>query len=376
MPEPKDKLKLQPIINHTAGLKSPKKRSKRKITLWIISIVSIIAVAAVVASVIWYNVQLAPVGNDISQLKKITIVSGSTPSQIGEQLEKESIIRNSTVFDIYTRLSKKSSSLQAGTYRLSPAETTPQIIDHIVNGSVDKFSITFYPGATLVDNTDTSASKKVDFTTILRNAGYSDQEITVALSATYDSPLFAGKPAGASLEGYIYGETYDFETGATVHDILTRVFNEFYAVIDENKLKEAFSARGLSLYQGITLASIIQREINDPQDQKRAAQVFYSRLNSGMVLGSDVTYQYIADKTGVARDTNLDSPYNTRIHTGLPPGPIATPGLSALQAVAQPAEGDYLYFLSGDDDITYFARTYAEHEANITNHCKIKCTIQ
>jgi UPF0755 protein len=88
-----------------------------------------------------------------------------------------------------------------------------------------------------------------------------------------------------------------------------------------------------------------------------------------------VTYQYIADKTGVPRDTNLDSPYNTRIKTGLTPGPIAVPGLNALLAVANPAAGDYLYFLSGDDDITYYGRTLSDHEANIAAHCKVKCTI-
>jgi UPF0755 protein len=92
-----------------------------------------------------------------------------------------------------------------------------------------------------------------------------------------------------------------------------------------------------------------------------------------MPLGSDVTYQYAAKQLGVAPTPDLDSPYNTRKNPGLPPGPIAVPGLSALEAVAAPAAGDYVYFLSGDDEVTYFARTNAEHEANIKNHCQIKC---
>jgi UPF0755 protein len=130
----------------------------------------------------------------------------------------------------------------------------------------------------------------------------------------------------------------------------------------------------LTLFQAITLASIIQREDGDASSQSQLAQVFYSRMKAGMTLGSDVTYQYIADKTGVARDPNLDSPYNTRRYAGLPPGPISVPSLSALKAVASPASGNYLYFLSGDDDKIYFARTNAEHEANIAAHCKIKCS--
>ena len=145
-------------------------------------------------------------------------------------------------------------------------------------------------------------------------------------------------------------------------------------MLEQNQLQEAFAEQGLSLYEGITLASIIQREAIGG-DEPQIAQVFYSRLSIGMELGSDVTYQYIADKTGVARDVNLDSPYNTRRYVGLPPGPIASPGVDALLATANPAEGDYLYFLSGDDDVTYFARTLEEHETNIREHCQQKCQI-
>jgi UPF0755 protein len=352
----------QPIAGQPSGLISDKKFPIRNVLPWAIGVLVIIIVV-LVSLIIWYNIQLTPVGGDAGQLKKITIASGSTSGQIGKELERQSIIRSSTAFDIYTRLIGKNNLLQAGSYRLSPAETTPQIIQHLVNGSVDRFNITFYPGATLSDNIK-----------VLEKAGYSDTEITVAVKATYDSPLFAGRPSSADLEGYIYGETYNFNTGATVKDILERTFAEFYKVVQDNDLVKSFASHNLNLYQGITLASIIQREVSSPNDRKQVAQVFYSRLNSGMALGSDVTYQYIADKTGVVRDPDIDSPYNTRLYPGLPPGPISTPGLTALQAVANPASGDYLYFLSGDDNVTYFAHTYAEHEANVANHCKIKCS--
>lgn len=373
MSEPDDKSTPQPISNQPSGLITPRKYLTRNILLWMSGVAVAIAIGVATSGIIWYNIQLASVGSDISQLKKITIALGSTPGQISKELEEQLIIRNATAFDIYARLSGKSSLLQAGTYRLSPAETTPQIVDHLVNGSVDQFSITFYPGATLIDITN--KSKKYDVTMVLKSAGYSDQEISAALKKTYDSPLFAGKPSSADLEGYIYGETYNFNVGATVEDILATTFKEFYAKIENNKIIEGFAGHDLNLYQGITLASIVQREVSKPEDQKQAAQIFYSRLDLGMNLGSDVTYQYIADKTGVPRDTNLDSPYNTRRYPGLPPGPIAVPGLTALQAVAQPAEGDYLYFLSGDDGVTHFAHTGAEHEANIINYCKEACSI-
>lgn len=335
----------------------------RRILLRIICIAAAIIIGVVASLAIWFNVQLTPVNKDISQLKKITIAAGSTSSQIGQELEKQAIIRSSTVFNICVKLFNKNNVLKAGTYHLSPAETTPQIIEHLSKGLVDQFSITFYPGATLTDATK-----------VLGNAGYSDQEIAAALKKTYDSPLFIDKPSTADLEGYVYGETYNFNTGSTVEDILKTTFNEFYSQIQKYKLIEGFKSHGLNLFQGITLASIVQREDSNPKYQGQVAQVFYLRLQLGMLLGSDVTYQYIADKTGVPRDPNLDSPYNTRRFTGLPPGPIASPGLPALMAVADPATGDYLYFLAGDDKIVYFAHTLAEHEANIANHCQENCS--
>ncbi len=366
------KIVPQPINGQPSGLKTGKKPAKNRTIIWVISIVAAILIGFFVVGVIWYNAQLTSVGTDKGQLKLIKIASGSTPAQIGDELQSQSIIRSSIAFNLYIKMSNNNKNLQAGTYRLSPAETIPQIVNHLVNGSVDQFSITFYPGATLVDNTN--ATKKYDVTTVLKNAGYSDADITAALKMTYDSPLFANKPASADLEGYIYGETYNFNVGATVQDILTSVFQQYYSVVQKNNLVAGFASHGLNLYEGITLASIVQRESGNKTDQPQVAQVFYSRLASGMTLGSDVTYQYIADKTGVARDPNLNSPYNTRRFAGLPPGPIAVPGLTAMQAVANPASGDYLFFLSGDDNITYFAKTEAEHQANVINHCAVKCS--
>jgi UPF0755 protein len=185
--------------------------------------------------------------------------------------------------------------------------------------------------------------------------------------------LFAGRPSTVDLEGYVYGETYNFNAGASVHDILESAFKEFYATVQKYNLVEGFAKHGLNLYQGITLASIIQFEANKPDDQKQVAQVFYSRLNSGMVLGSDATFIYAANKLGVEPVSTLDSPYNTRIYAGLPPGPISSPGYNALMATAYPASGNYIYFVSGDDGKIYFARTIQEHDANTAKYCTKEC---
>jgi UPF0755 protein len=367
-------LKPKSISSQVGGLVHHKKPSVKKILLIIFGIIFSLIIGVAVGAIVWFNVQLTPLDKTSSQLVKVTIAPGSTSSQIGQQLEEQSIIRSATAFNVYIRLMHEKDTLQAGAYRLSSSESVDQIIEHFLLGTVDQFSITFFPGATLVDNSDTSDDKKYDVTSVLSKAGYTDQEIAKALVKSYYGPLFEGRPRTADLEGYIYGETYKFNTGATVEDILTASFAEFELFVEENNLVQAFADHGLSLYEGITLASIVQREASTPADQQQVAQVFYSRLAIGMQLGSDVTYQYIADKTGVARDPGLDSPYNTRRYTGLPPGPIAVPGSSALLAVANPAEGDYLYFLAGDDGATYFARSLAEHEANIVDHCAVNCS--
>jgi UPF0755 protein len=340
------------------------RKSAKKIVLWCFGVLIVLIVAFAATAYAWYVMALAPVNSQNSEKTRVEIVEGSSPSDIGDLLEEKQLIKSSFAFDLYTRLSGTRSQLQAGTYSLMQSESTEQIVRHLVSGNVDEFSITFLPGATLADNRKG-----------LIKAGYSEAEVDAALKKTYDHPLFASKPSTADLEGYVYGETYSFSADATVEEVLVRTFDEFYAKIQANDLIAGFEKQGLNLYEGITLASIIQREVPEAGDQKQVAQVFFKRLKMDMQLGSDVTAYYGADKIGVSRSVGVDTPYNTRIHKGLPPGPIGTPGLTALQAVAAPASGNYVYFLSGDDEVTYFAVTNDEHEENIKNHCQVKCSI-
>lgn len=348
----------------TQPLKSPnnKKKRKRRMLLWIAISILVIMLGVAMGLFAWYRISLHPVNANDTNKVRVTINEGDSPSHIETVLKGDHLIRSSLAFEIYTRLTGTRSKLQAGLYSFSPSDSVSAIVDKLVAGKVDQFEITFLPGATVTE--DKAALVK---------SGYSQAEVDAAFSKQYDHPLFATKPATADLEGYIYGDTYKFNSNATVEQILTRTFDEFYSVIQANNLVSGFQKQGLTLYQGITLASIIQREVSNPDDQKQVAQIFLKRLSINMPLGSDVTYHYAAEKLGVAPTPTLDSPYNTRIYPGLPPGPIAVPGLTALEAVANPAPGDYLYFLSGDDGKTYYATTEQEHQQNITNYCQIKC---
>ena len=339
-----------------------------------------------IAAIIWYQVQLRPVDSSNSDTVIIKIESGATPGQIARELKNRELIRSPLAFSIHAKIHRLSGGLQAGMHRLSPSQSTPEITKRLQQAENDEISVQFVPGSMLRDNSqNTPDDKKQDVRSTLERLGYSREEIERAFKADYseyDDTLFKGRPADAGIEGYVYGETYRISADSTVEQILRRTFDEFVRQIEKNNLEEKFASQGLTLYQGIILASIVQRESVGCgagsvicEDQRQIASVFFNRLAADMTLGSDVTYHYAADAMGVERDVNLDSPYNTRKYKGLPPGPIATPGLSALNAVADPARTEYLFFLSGDDDITYFAQTNEDHDQNIRNHCHEKCLL-
>ncbi len=216
----------------------------------------------------------------------------------------------------------------------------------------------------------------------LLELGYSATEIDEAFNANYDYDFLKDRPEGATLEGYLYGNLHEFYKGASVKDILSKFLEEMGQVIKDNNLEAGFAAQGLDLYEGITLASVVQKEAHG-DDQPVVAQIFLSRLAYGMHMGSDVTVSYALDtedpnRTIYGDNTDalkIDSCYNTRLYTGLPCGPISNPGLSALLAAASPADTSYLYFLTGDDGLMYYSYTEEEHIQNIYDHCQELCNV-
>lgn len=329
----------------------------------------------------WYHTSLQPVvapvdcqeapKSDHCQTVKFTVPESASAGQIGQQLAKAGLIRNPLTFQAYVRLGGY--VLKSGTYQLSKTMSAQQIIELLSSNtaSAEVFRLTFLPGETL-------ASIK----TKIIAQGYTKTEVDQVFAKKLSHPVLASLPADASLEGYIYGDTYEFFKGETVSNIIKRTLDQLHQVIKKEDLANQFSQQGLTLHQGIILASIVQKEAKSP-DQPAVARVFLNRLKAGMNLGSDVTVQYALDLkdpnrqiyTDNASSLKIDSCYNTRIHAGLPCGPISNPGLSALQAVAHPAQNDYLYFLTGDDGKMYYSMDDAGHQRNITNHCRQLCGV-
>lgn len=361
---------------------------KRRRWIWWVGGSLVAMVLVVVGLYVWYKHALTPVDPNDGTVQQVQITQDSTFSFVSGRLQKRNLIRSALALQIYAKLHGQDVNLKQGACNLSPNESAVDILAKLTGGCHDFIMVTFYPGATLEPSKNLKPGAQ-DYSVrgSLRKAGFSDNAITAAFAMQYSGPLFAGRPAGASLEGYVYGDTFYVNTDDGPQQVLQKAFGEMQNVVEQDKLVTLYKARGLTLYQGITMASLVERELSCSgnldashqaichENQQKIAQVFYSRLAANMPLGSDVTFIYAAGLTGQTPSPTIDSPYNTRIHTGLPPGPIASPSEFALKAVTNPASTDYLYFIAGDEGggAMYFAHTEAEHQANIKNHCQQQC---
>lgn len=344
-------------------LRSPKRFSWRSGPL-IFGVLLIVIAGGFFAAHSWYNRNLAAVDPDSTQTQYFTVVSGSTVHDIASDLKKADLIRSQQAFVAYVRGKELFDQLQAGSYSFNRSMSTPQIVAKMVNGDVAKGLITIPSGKTLGQIRE-----------VLKKAGYNDAELDIALSpVTYAGhPVLASLPKGQTLEGYLYPDSFQKIATTPPTAIVRQSLDEMQQHLTSDVLA-GFSAQGLSEYQGITLASIVYAESGSPQSEPIVAQVFLSRLKQGMPLGSDVTAFYAAQQAGQGKSLGVDSPYNTRIHSGLPPGPIGNFTDIALKAVAHPSNTDYLYFVAGDDGTIHFSHTEAEHEQAISKYCQKLCS--
>ena len=177
------------------------------------------------------------------------------------------------------------------------------------------------------------------------------------------------KPLNVDLEGYLFPDTYRFFVKATAADIVEKMVAEM-----SEKLGRAYEVTGsvwvdpdFSVHEVLTLASIVEREVANPEDMAMVADIFLKRLQAGIALQSDATINYIIsgdDPSPSLADLEVESEYNTYKYPGLPPGPISNPGLIAIEAVLNPTSNDYYYFLTTEDGEVVYSRTFAEHVAN------------
>ncbi len=334
-----------------------------KITVGIVIVLIIFAVALFgVTQAVRYRQGLRPAASQ-GETVTLTIAAGDSVQAIGTQLKKAGLIRDTTVFAWYAQIHKVSRFLQAGTYELSPTQSTQEIVAQLTHGKVATKLITILPGKRL-DQIRQSFIKQ----------GFSETAVDAALApGQYESsPIFASKPVGNNLEGFLYPESYQLTASATPSSLVQQSIRQLQKQLTPD-IVQGFARQGLSVYQGLIMASVVEQEVINQSDRTQAAQVFLKRLKIGMPLGSDVTAFYGSVLAGRGKDVTYDTPYNTRIHTGLPPTPISNVSKSSLEAVARPASTDWLFFVSGDNGTTYFSKTVEEHEALAAKYCHKLC---
>ena len=401
--------KEEEVTSSKSSKKQPKKKSFMKKIIIALVILLTVAGLGAFGAYTWYEKQLAAPKNFSCKFnspaaaatsegseenpdchyQKFEIKANQTISDIAENLKKAGLIRSDFAFKTYLKLSSKSAKIKAGTYSLRANLSAKKIVEQMEKGvaSSEVFNLTVLPGETLKE-----IKQK------LIKLGYLSEQIDTALLKKYDSPVLKGlydnegkltnpaQPANVALEGYLYGETYQFYKGETVEHIFETMINQLNSVVVANHIEEKFQKRGFSLREGLILASIIQKEAHS-EDMPGVSMVFQNRLKVGMTLGSDVTATYAADLVNPNRDRNdpnnnlrvleTDNLYNTRKHTGLTPGPICSPGITAILAVAEPDENkrSMRYFLTGDDGKMYYSVTDTEHTQKIRDYCQKLCSV-
>ena len=284
--------------------------------------------------------------------RQIHIPQGASARWIGQLLERENLIHNAHVFTWTVRFKGLGHQLKAGTYQLDGTGTTAVIAQSLLKAPIQTQPATIPEGL----NRHQIAGQ-------LQAAGVADSARFIA--ATEDPRLIRQLGVAApTLEGYLFPETYFFDPDADERAIASLMVNQFHRVFTDS-LRQQLEMRGLSLHQAVTLASIVEREAVAVEEQPIISGVFQRRLKLNRRLESCATINYALgtnNKRLTYADLEVDSPFNTYRHHGLPPGPISNPGRTALLAVLYPSETEYLYFVSRGDGTHIFSRTNREHE--------------
>ncbi len=325
----------------------------RKYTLWFVSLLILAIPVAVLAIYMQFFVP-----QKLSAAVQLQVQSGSGLSQVASDLEDAGIVRSALAIKVLARWKKQGGQIQAGDYRFSEPATPGEILERLIRGDVEKVSLTIPEGFTL---------QQIIARIVEKGFGQQDRLTRLAYDADFITSL---KITADSLEGYLFPETYLFAPGIDEKSLLQMMVAQFRRYAELSLQKEAGKS-GLTLHQWVTLASIIEKETGLVTEMPLISSVFHNRLKRKIPLQTDPTVIYgIKDFDGniTRKHLKTPTPYNTYLIRGLPPGPIANPGLSALEAAARPAESKYLYFVARGDGGHQFSKTLKEHNAAVQKY--------
>jgi UPF0755 protein len=308
-----------------------------------------------------------PVSDDPSPVP-FTVDIGENAATISDKLVDQGLITDPDLFRLFLRYNGLDASLEAGDYQLRRNMNMREIAAALQKASFDEVTVTIPEGW-----------RAEQVAEMLTQEGIMDGALflaTVRQGVGVEHPLLADRPAGASYEGYLFPDTYRLPVNASPEDLISRMLNNMSAKIPANALDLA-AAQGYSFYEMLTIASIIEREAVVAAERPTIASVYLNRLAQGMPLQADPTVQYAMGyqtdtgqwwKTPVTLEeySQVNSPYNTYLNYGLPPGPIASPGASAINAALQPEQTTFLFFMGcGGEGQHLFATDFETHQQNV-----------
>ena len=314
------------------------------------------------APLLWLRTQIRQPFKKYSESEiQIQVERGATVSEIGTMLERKGVITSSRLFRIYVHWHDMSTDLKAGEYQFSKPESLEEVVAKIVAGRIYYHRVTVPEGLEL----DQIAS-------IFVQAQFGS--MANFLSVMNDPERIADLDSKAeNLEGYLFPETYFLTSGMIEHEIVQLMLQNFRRFWTQEKQQRADDLN-MTLREIVTLASLIEKETGLDTERPLVSAVFHNRLRRNMKLACDPTVIYAVKRVkpydGVINrsDLELDSPYNTYLYPGLPPGPIANPGKLAIEAALYPADSEYLYFVSRNDGSHVFSAKYSDHAKAVNRY--------
>jgi UPF0755 protein len=325
---------------------------------WLVRLSVLFVVVAGAAVWVLYERTREPFRGYTAAEQFIDVTPGQGSMTIGRRLVEAGVVRDELTFRIALLISGQARDLKAGEYRFDQSLSALQVIDRLAKGDVYTQPLTFAEGLTIAE-----------MAKVFEERGFgSAQEFSQAAKET--SLIRDLDSAARDLEGYLFPETYTLPRRALAADLVKQMVSLFKRKFDDD-LRAAATASGLSIREVVTLASLVEKETAQVSERPLVAAVYHNRLAQHMPMQADPTVIYALEKSGRFNgnlrrdDLQLDSPYNTYRYAGLPPGPIASPGLDSLKAAVHPADVKHLYFVSRNDGTHVFADTLDEHNRNV-----------
>ena len=313
-----------------------------------------------------------PAGNDPTPVN-FSVLPGELPTDVAQHLQQQGLIKDADLFVQWVKYRHVGTKIQAGEFVLRRTMVMDEIVEALQHGRAKTITLTIRPGW-----------RAEEFAEYLATLGLTnltkDQLLQAVKNGTYDYAFLRDRPktASSSLEGFLFPETYNVPYDISIDTLMTLILNTFDQRVTAKMRQQAATAK-MTLYEVITLASIVEREAAVADERATIASVYLNRLKKKQRLEADPTVQYAMGyqpatkqwwKSPVTLEeySNVKSPYNTYLNAGLPPGPIANPSLAAIVAVLEPAQTDYLFFLGKGDGAHVFAKTFEEHQQNMQKY--------